>query len=448
MNLATRFPSVYWACACLSVNAKRSGGDDEDTEVVSNGTSDYGKITKAISKMQLQHIKVDLPDINLSAVDFKPVAKENKILFGLGGLKGVSTDYFKTIIAGRPYKNFKDFYDRIELPTTQMIALIKSGAFNKIEEGKNRRDILMDYFGYEMDKNPSYNKEKITMANFSKIANSSNIPDTLKPLCKLYYYKEYLEDNTKDSDKQNYVISEEVPIRFFVLNCKPLFDKDAKLAGEYKEVEGCYVISIKGFKKVYDKRMEELKTWLQTPEASKIYNDQVRSDYVQTLMDKYCQGSIASWEMDTVGYYSDKHELEGIVLPGYYGNKIVISRFNDMPEQMQKGVDYYIMGTIIDVNKNKKLVSLLTINEGVVDVKFNDTLFIQYNKKISEIDNKGKKVVLDDSWLAKGKCIIVNGARREGTFICKKTYMNKRFTVGLIESNGNKCEVKFSRKEN
>ena len=109
---------------------------------------------------------------------------------------------------------------------------------------------------------------------------------------------------------------------------------------------------------------------------------------------------------------------------------------------------FYIMGTIIDVNKNKKLVSLLTINEGVVDVKFNDTLFIQYNKKISEIDNKGKKVVLDDSWLAKGKCIIVNGARREGTFICKKTYMNKRFTVGLIESNGNKCEVKFSRKEN
>ena len=204
MNLATRFPSVYWACACLSVNAKQSGGDDEDAEVVSNGTSDYGKITKAISKMQLQHIKVDLPDINLSAVDFKPVAKENKILFGLGGLKGVSTDYFKTIIAGRPYKNFKDFYDRIELPTTQMIALIKSGAFNKIEEGKSRRDILMDYFGYEMDKNPSYNKEKITMANFSKIANSSNIPDTLKPLCKLYYYKEYLEDNTykliKDED--------------------------------------------------------------------------------------------------------------------------------------------------------------------------------------------------------------------------------------------------------
>lgn len=454
MNLATKFPKTYWACACLTVNAKQGVGEEEDNgEVSSGGTSDYAKISKAISKMQMQNIKVELPDINESQIDFRP--KEDSILFGLGGLKGVSTDSFKTIISNRPYTSYKDFYDKMNnikdeeagelktvLPTAQMISLIKSGAFRNIEK-KSRKEIIEEYLGYEMDKTPKYNKDKITMRDLGKIVEGGKIPKEYDYLGKLYYYKEWLDDEAVNADKTTYNFSEESPVRFFKENCVPFLKED-----NYSIISNVYSVKVKDFKKFYDNRMAPLKEWLATKEAVNAFNSSARKGYIDSLFEKYCEGTEQHWEMDSVGYYSDKHELYNVQLGQYNGeNMVPVNLFEDMPSQMIKGQDYYLMGTITDVNKTKRLISVLTLNSGVIDVKFNDALFIEYTKKIVEIDSVGKKNILEEPWLQKGSTIIVNGARREGTFLCKRAYSKNRFTMGLItklQDSGN-CVIKFKR---
>lgn len=457
MNLATKFPKTYWACACLTVNAKQGVGDDENSEEVSSGgTSDYAKISKAISKMQLQGISVELPDINESQVDFKP--KTNSILFGLGGLKGVSVDSFKTIINNRPYLSYKDFYDKMSnikdeatgelktvLPTAQMIALIKSGAFRNIEKNKTRKELIEEYLGYEMDKVKSYNKEKITMANLGKLVDSNKIPKEYDYLGRLYYYKEWLDESALNSDKTTYNFSEDSPVRFFKENCIPFLKEDS-----YTTISGVYSVKVKDFKKFYDSRMAPLKEWMATDEAVSAYNATARKGYVDELFGKYCQGTEAHWEMDSVGYYYKHHELYNVKLGQYCGANIEpVVNFTDMPAQMEKGKDFYLMGVITDVNKTKRMVSLLTLNSGVIDVKFNDMLFIQYSKKIISIDSSGKKTTLEEPWLQKGNAIIVNGARREGTFLCKRAYGRDRFTIALIDSlkEEGSCQLKFKRVE-
>lgn len=445
MNLATKYPNIYWACACLTVNAKQGVADDEDSdEITSSGTSDYGKISRAISKMQLQGIKVELPDINKSAVDFKPDIETNSILFGLGGLKGVSTDYLKTIIDNRPYSSFKDFYDKVELPTAQMFALVKSGVFNKVEI-KSRKEILVEYLNYEMDKQGSYNKDKLTMANLTKIMDGGLLPERFTEVGKMVYFREWLEENALNSDKTTYDFSEETPVRFFQEHCSPFLNKE-----DYFVVEGVYSVVVKKFKKMYDNYTSELKEWLKTEEAAKCYNKMVRQNNIDTLFGKYCDGTESKMEMDTVGYYYSKHELKGADLGTYWGVPIILSDFETMPEQMEKGKDYYIGGTIIDINKNKKTVALLTVEGRVVDVKFNPNLFIQYNKDIVKVGKDGKKKVLEYGWLDKGNVILVNGARRENSFLCKKAhYSSNRFTVALVgelKETGS-CKISFRRIE-
>jgi DNA polymerase-3 subunit alpha len=241
------------------------------------------------------------------------------------------------------------------------------------------------------------------------------------------------------------VFNEETPIRFFNNNCKPFLDEK-----DYVFIENCCQLSIKAFKKMYDARMKPIKEWLTTDDAIQLYNKVVQQLYIDNLYTKYCQGTKEHWDMDSMGYYSDKHELDKLILPTYGGQNIeILADFESLPQQMEKGKDYYLMGTIIDVNKNKKLVSLLTLNNGVVEVKFNDVMFIKYNKKIISIDANGKKITKDESWLTKGQMIIVNGARREGCFVVKKAYSPSRFSVALIETvaDGGGCCVRYKRNE-
>ena len=78
-------------------------------------------------------IKVSPPDINQSSFTFTPVAKDNVILYGLRGITRVSTDKINEIMAMRPYESLKDFLMKIKVNKLQMINLIKSGAFDNIE---------------------------------------------------------------------------------------------------------------------------------------------------------------------------------------------------------------------------------------------------------------------------------------------------------------------------
>ena len=131
-NLATRYNPLFWACACLCVNAGSSAtdfednndqdfGDEEDTtspweEDIDEGSNvsdepkktksvpiNYPKIAKAISDAQQSGVQIMLPDINLAQLDFYPDVERNAIVYSLSTVTNINQDLANTIIAGRPY---------------------------------------------------------------------------------------------------------------------------------------------------------------------------------------------------------------------------------------------------------------------------------------------------------------------------------------------------------
>ena len=94
----------------------------------------------------------------------------------------------------------------------------------------------------------------------------------------------------------------------------------------------------------------------------------------QEMFDKYASGSVSHWEMDSVSFYSHEHEL--------IKSQRLYDDFFKLPEEPE--VDYTftskdgneikmyklrrIIGTVIDKNKMKNTVTLLTPT-GVVNVK-------------------------------------------------------------------------------
>jgi DNA polymerase-3 subunit alpha len=178
LNLNYFYPSVYWNTACLTVDSQ----SDED----SNGKSaDYGKIAKSIYKMLKFGCKIMPPDINLSEMSFTPNEKDNTILFGLGGIAKINQDIAKQIINNRPYKNFKDFYDKNNykgslITQSIFVQLIKSGCFDSISP--NRISTMKWFVVYQ-------NPPKTSIA----LSQIDNIQTNLLPqdLVKAYKFKQY-----------------------------------------------------------------------------------------------------------------------------------------------------------------------------------------------------------------------------------------------------------------
>ena len=80
---------------------------------------------------------------------------------------------------------------------------------------------------------------------------------------------------------------------------------------------------------------------------------------------------------------------------------------------------HYIVGTVIDKNKLKNTVTLLT-PDGVVTVKVYKNQYSQFDKQLSERGEDGKKRILERSWFSKGNLLLVQGLRRGDSFIPKK----------------------------
>ena len=147
MNLAYKYPIVYWNTANLIVDSGGIQTEDtdeenedeiqavllensieymntqeyldeaeeeweeaneenveagEDKKKKKNKVVDYGRIASIIGKMGNYGIKVSPPDINQSSFTFTPIAKDNIILYGLRGITRVSIDKINEIMAMRP----------------------------------------------------------------------------------------------------------------------------------------------------------------------------------------------------------------------------------------------------------------------------------------------------------------------------------------------------------
>lgn len=423
MNLAYKYPIIYWNTANLIVD---SGGLD-------NSGTNYGKIAKAIGDIQKANVKVSLVDINNSDYNFKPDVKNQQIIFGMNAISGVGNNLVKAIIDNRPYTSLNDFIEKInayksqssdnKFGNTAIIALIKAGAFDEIEH-KDRVEIMKEYI-----KSISNPLKSLSMDNIVDLYNLDLLTKEQKAYeYRLYKFKKYVLSKQffvkqvgKSANTGYYYLEPKYAEPFFFEHfaCNMQEDKDY----EYNE-EGKVIVKRGSLEREFNKLMQDFK---ETILSSKENLDAINYQRFQEVWDNVASGTISKWEMDSLSFYYHKHELADIDFERYN-----ISNFEELsltPEvvEYRKYKDREIprfaltriCGTVLDKDKNKHIVTVLTPT-GVVLVKFYKGQFNFYDRQISEVDENGKKTVLERSWFTRGNKVLITGCRREDMFIPKK----------------------------
>ena len=138
-------------------------------------------LVRYIPLVRKEGIDVEVPDINVSNLDFTP--NGNTILFGLGSIKGVGLSSIPAIIEHRPYTSLEDAMNKIGKKAFNKrvgSALIKSGAFSNIKH--NRLELMNEFYDLRKDKderlnNKDYGKELIMSFEMETL----NCPVTYTP---------------------------------------------------------------------------------------------------------------------------------------------------------------------------------------------------------------------------------------------------------------------------
>ena len=458
MNLAWKYPIVYWNTANLIVDSggvqsfedeeveeaelevKQEVGIDEaeedeeeweeaneveeinieDKKKKKTKSIDYGRVASIIGKMGNEGIKVSPPDINNSSFTFTPIAKDNKILYGLRGITRISVDKVNEIIAARPYSSMNDFLSKIKVNKIQMSNLIKAGAFDSIE-GIAREDIMRKYLESIADK-----KQRLTLQNMQMLINKELIPEEMQFYAKLFLFNKFLKTC---KDGINYSLNE-AALNFISNN----FDSDLI-------EDGTYILQ-KTWDNLYKKVMEPMRQYLKDNKDEMLAA--LNKSLYDEVADKYAAGNISSWEMDSISFYYHEHEL-AFAQPDF-------DDFFDLPEEPEveysfvgnngQEVKMYklhrIIGTVIDKDKVRNTINLLTPT-GVVTVRIYKNQFALYDKQISEKDSEGVKKIVERSWLSRGTKLMIQGIRRGNDYIPKKTrksiYPVISKIIGVDENN-------------
>lgn len=426
MNLAYYYPRIYWEAACLTVNAQSA---DENAE--NQKSTDYGKVAMAIAHAKKSNIAVTLPDINTSGFGFKVDESNNQILYGLKGINGIGDEVVQCIMENRPYQNLKHFVEvHADTPVgnSHIIRLIKAGCFDTINQ-KSRSDTLREFSDSLIS-----DRISLTLANVPNLIKFNLISKEIEDSVKVYGFSKYIQQSKfivkevmgryshgqhKGQSKiiDNHILLDDRASNFFY---EMGFEE-----GHIVRFEDVYpVISLSSISKEIDKRLDELREYINLDSTIQNYNKALKEDN----WSKIGKGTLSTWEMDSLCFYYHEHELDHVNLAHYF-----ISDFNTLSvEPIVVGWNYYkskkfpkykinrIAGTVLSRDNNKHTVSLLT-KEGVVVVKMYSNIFSYYNKQISTTDKDGKKRTLEKSWFTRGNILIITGYRN-GNVFRPKTY--------------------------
>ena len=412
--LATYFPIVYWNTACLRVDA----GLEEDA------ATNYDKIAKAVGNMIARGVSVKPVDINRSSYMFEPDESTSSILYGMKSLNGVGGEVIESILQKRPYTSLQNFIDKTNSNKTVTLSLIKAGAFDQFG---NRKQILKKYL-----RQVSEPKKRLTLQNFKSLVDYNLLPQSLDFQKRLFRFNKSLRTNKKYKDM--YIIENNYYIFY-----EQFFDVDL-----LEPVQNTLGIKQKTWQKLYNKGMEPAKTYIQQhqEELLQTYNNLL----FQEQWNKYATGNESTWEMESMGYYYHEHELANVRQEWYD-----IYEYKNLPDEPMveytfrrngRDIPIYktqrIMGTVIGKNNTKATVNLLTVDSGVVTVKFNLDYYAKYNRRISENIGDTNKV-MEQGWFQRGTLIVVNGFKRGGMFV-EKTYRKTKskglYKITHINNNG------------
>ena len=420
--IAIKWNPIYWDAACLVVNSGSLEEDDNEYDDDGNpvaqkeSSTDYGKVAKAIGDITAAGIKVSLVDINKSDYGFEPDVENNQILFGMKALGYVGLETVNMIKNGRPYYSLKDFMSRCNVKKTAMINLIKGGAFDNLEAGRaaelnvSPRIYSMVYYLSVV----SEPKKKLTLQNFNGLLTNNLIPDSLEFERDVFQFNKYLK---KRKLNDCYYMDTKEGMDFY---------EDHFSLDDIDRIENGWVfINQKLWDKIYKHEMDVVREWLQINQETLLA--QYNAILFRELWDKYAQGNISSWEMDSLCFYYSDHELKSINTSRYG-----IRDFNTLPtipdvdyffKRNNKQIPVYklckIAGTVIGKNDTRHIVSLLTTT-GVVSVKFTRDYYAMFNRQISEVNEDGTKSVKEKGWFTRGTKLLITGYRRDDQFVSKK----------------------------
>lgn len=447
LNLNWFYPRVYWNCACLSVEAS---GINEDGE--SNGTTDYGEVAKAIYKMKQSNIEVAPPSVNDSELDFTPREKDNTILFGLAGIAKINADIANQILTHRPYTSFKQFYQTHAykgslITPSKFIQLIKSGCFDDFEP--NRIKVMKQYILYSSEP-----KTELTMANLDMaIKIGCKIP---KQLISPYNFKKYVcssefyyGPHPKFKSKKIYWLDEKAR-KYFTTHYEDLLEEGV----DYFYQDDMKLIVDKSLEKILKPVMEDLKSFINTPGFIKEFNRQsMRKRYAELVPNQ----DVNHWSFETCSFFAHEHELAHIDRERYN-----IDLFDELPEEPKFVTKRWgkrewkqyelaqIAGVVLDRNDNNHLLTVLDMNNNVVQCKFDANAYSFYKQQISEPDGQGGKTVVDPSWFKRGQGLILTGVKiGENDFRAKayksSIYRHKVQKIVSVDNDTGEMEIQSYR---
>ena len=401
-------------------NETDSEDEREDKKKEKTKTVDYGKVATAIGRFSSYGIKVSPPNINDSSYTFTPVVERNEILYGLRGITRLSTSTIQEIIFNRPFQSIEDFLNKVKVNKVQMSNLIKCGAFDEMM-GIPREEIMTKYISLIADK-----KQRLTLQNMQMLINYNLIPEEMKYYQKLFSFNKFLKTQ---KSKVKYELND-AAINFISNN----------FSADY--ISNGVSISVSTWDNLYKKAMEPMRQYLRKNEAEML--NALNNALYQEMWNKYAAGTVSHWEMESVSFYSHEHELEKA--------QYLYDDFFKLPEEPEIDYSFFgkdgneirvyklrkIIGTVIDKNKMKNTVTLLTPS-GVVNVKIYKNQYALYDKQLSQKGADGKKHVIEKSWFSRGTLLMVQGIRRGQDFIPKK----RKDSIYPIISKINKVDGEY-----
>lgn len=426
------------------------------TEGNEESSIDYGKVATSVCQAKNSGVFFNPIDINQADKGFTPNAQDNIIIAGLKGISGVNNEFAEKIIANRPYSSIGDFIDKTQPLKTQMLSLIKAGAFD--EFNPNRKEVMIYYIN-RIVKEENVLKDKLTGANLDKIKAMNILPQEYLIYIRYYNFNKYITDKQfvyKKEGRKTYLIAKDIGFTFF----EQYYISDMTENQDYFYTKEGIVFNKTVYNKIYKARLEKLITYINTSKFLEKYNSAFLSQKFYEIWDKYCEGTEKDWEFDSYNYYIGDHALKNVNMQKYN-----ISAFKDLPEKPiieeefeYKGRTCYrynlsrICGVVLDNDRTKHTITLLTNKDEVIKVKYYAGQFINYNTPIVEIVD-GKKVTRDKSWLTRGTLLVLVGYRNDDMFI-PKTYARSiyRHSTALIEdydTMGNLVirELRYGEKE-
>lgn len=172
--------------------------------------------------------------------------------------------------------------------------------------------------------------------------------------------------------------------------------------------------------------MDNIRNWIKKNHDELL--EKLNDTLFQEEYQKYARGTILDWELQSLNFFYSGHPLDGVEIPietiSYKDIKEgeIVGHFFIKGKYIPKMKLNTIVGTVIDKDKTKSIVTLAT-KDSVVDVKFYKQQFAMYaHEDDLEEDDEDYKPN-EENFFQKGTHLLITGVKRGDMFV-PKVYRN------------------------